>query len=723
MDISLQDQCLAIAESLADEYDFIAFADADTADMKLFRTRGIFSAVNTELSDDTLYAFINYIAENFAASEADRELLCQRMTLDLVQRQLHVSTPAEIRFEVMLPSMQQGFSDLSQSKKQHYSLELHHIPLQRFERTIIVSIRNIESEWAASVLREENDRRRENQLMDAFLKAEKANSVKTEFLSRMSYNLRVPLNDIVGTVQIASKQPDIPDRMRENIIKVEESADKLLTMVDKLLDMSRIQDGGVQFEKSPISMNNLIEYCSASMISKADSKDIKFVTDIPKLKYGHVFGDEAYLKKILMNLLDNAVKYTRRGGKISFRVNEVPSEGKKVVMRFEIEDTGIGMSKEFMEHMWDAFAQEDLPDKSIDRGIGLGLSITKDYVERMGGIIIANSREGAGSIFTVAIPFEINENPEPTRRDGSSNRLSGLNLLLVEDNELSRDIATELLQGEGARVTTAVDGQEGLDIFEKSFQGEYDAILMDVTMPVMDGLEATKRIRSSRRPDASTIPILAMTANAFGDDILKSYEAGMNAHLTKPVDIKMLQRTLMNCIHAQSQTLSRQLEAATEQANTDSLTGVKSKSSFDIEIKKLTRRLEAGEGVEFSFVMCDLNGLKWTNDHLGHSHGDELLMASTKCICSVFKHSPVFRVGGDEFIVILEGEDYDNREMLVKRFYDVAGHKYEAGKTSIDHPSVALGIADYDPFIDKNVATVLDRADNEMYKAKKKMKE
>ena len=376
--------------------------------------------------------------------------------------------------------------------------------------------------------------------------AESASKAKSQFLSYMSHDIRTPMNGIMGMTDIAMKNIDKKDKVNACLQKISDSSKHLLSLLNDILDLSRIESGKVSIDKNPMNIMSLVENCATIMEGQIITRQLEFVRDFDEISYPHVLGDELHLRQILINILGNAIKFTKDGGKVTFSVKEEVVNEEKVDYLFTIEDTGIGMSEEFLEHIWDAFSQEEKRANIKCIGTGLGMAITKQFVDMMGGQIEVSSKLHKGSKFTVKLSFELDKNEQGLEvTDIEDVDINGMRILLVEDNELNREIAMEVLKEEGAYVDVAVDGKEALDIFTMSKQGAYEAIIMDVMMPNMDGITATRHIRSSEHKDAISIPIIAMTANAFEEDIKKTKEVGMNAHISKPLNPTVLFSELM----------------------------------------------------------------------------------------------------------------------------------------------------------------------------------
>jgi len=386
-------------------------------------------------------------------------------------------------------------------------------------------------------------------------KAESASNAKIEFLENMSHDIRTPINGILGMTAIALREPNIPAKVEYCLFKIDTASHHLLSLVNDVLDMSHIESGKTEIVHEPMDIRKTINNCVNIIQGKMADRSLQLITEFDQFKHPQVYGDELHLRQILMNILGNAEKFTPDGGKIMFRVKEKYTASNKLVYFFEIEDTGCGMKPEFLAHIFEPFTQEAGGARTQFGGTGLGMSITKKYVDMMGGKIAVKSEVGVGTIFTVGLPFDAdtsahaNADAEVMPDLVESSPLDGVKVLLVEDNELNREVAQALLQDQGMHVSAAVNGQNAVFLFKNNPPGTYDIILMDIMMPVMDGLEATKQIRAMDRPDAKKIPIIAMTANAFEEDVRKSYDAGMNEHLSKPIILETLIKVLSKFVN------------------------------------------------------------------------------------------------------------------------------------------------------------------------------
>ncbi len=382
---------------------------------------------------------------------------------------------------------------------------------------------------------------------EAQRRAQEASAAKTAFLSRMSHDIRTPLNGILGLLELNGQHPDNAVANAENRAKAKVAANHLLTLINDILEMSKIEDHAVELENLPFNLTDLCRDIFVLGQIRANSRDVALTTSGPDtFAYPDVYGSPLHVRRVLLNLVENCIKYNKPGGTVHCSAEQMDLVGDKVVYRFIISDTGIGMSPEFLKHLFEPFAQANDDARSNYQGTGMGMPIVKALVKNMGGSISVESKLGRGTTFTVDLPFVINRTPEAAEApaDAEECDICGMSILLVEDNELNTEIAQTLLENDGALVTTAVNGREALELFRAKPAGTFDAILMDVMMPEMNGYEATRAIRLCDKPDAADVPIIAMTANAFIEDVARAKESGMNDHLSKPIEIEKLKKTL-----------------------------------------------------------------------------------------------------------------------------------------------------------------------------------
>ena len=398
---------------------------------------------------------------------------------------------------------------------------------------------------------EEEKRRRDiarayrQQLKNTAEKAELANKAKTEFLLRMSHDIRTPLNGILGMLDMADYYGNDLEKVKECRRKVRESSNILMELINEVLDMSKLESGEVTLEHVPFDLSTISSEVFTVMDKLATEQDIEIIEDCD-MQHTKFIGSPLHIKRLLLNILGNAVKYNRPHGKVYVTCREISFDDKTAILETVIRDTGIGMSEEFQKHLFEPFQQENASARTKYGGTGLGLSIAKSLAEKMGGTIACESKKNVGTTFTIQIPFDVDfsERINVTENREENFSIAGKTIILAEDNDINLEIAQFILSETGANVIVAHDGEEAVRAFASSKPGKISAILMDIMMPVMDGYEATRRIRAMSREDADTIPIIAMTANAFVEDRLATKKAGMNAHITKPLDAKKVIRII-----------------------------------------------------------------------------------------------------------------------------------------------------------------------------------
>ena len=415
---------------------------------------------------------------------------------------------------------------------------------------MLTAIQMFRRRSAREYLAERDRREREfrEQLMESAEKAEQANRAKTEFLQRMSHDIRTPINGIRGMIEIANYYKDDPDKQTECRKKIWDASGLLLELVNEVLDMGKLESGEIMLEEREFDLKELLDSVGIVVDKQARERGITIITDGYTVEHRCLLGSPLHLRRLLMNIISNAVKYNRVGGEIRLGCCEKPSADPETAqIEFTCADTGIGMSEEFQKHVFEPFAQERNTARSEYGGTGLGMPIAKSLAEKMGGTLSFVSRQGVGTTFTLSLPFRICHAPEKRNKPKrllQTSSIAGLHVLVAEDNRMNMEIAEFVLNVEEAFIIKAVNGEEAVRIFADSRPGEIDAILMDVMMPVMDGLEATRRIRARKRPDARTIPIIAMTANAFAEDRQRAFAAGMDMHIAKPLEGSEMVETL-----------------------------------------------------------------------------------------------------------------------------------------------------------------------------------
>ena len=394
---------------------------------------------------------------------------------------------------------------------------------------------------------QEKDEKYKAELLRTAKKAEAANEAKTEFLQRMSHDIRTPINGICGMINVADYYADNMEKQTECRAKIKEASHLLLELINEVLDMSKLESDEVVLEEIPFNLNSISEEILGVIEHMATEQNIRIIWEEKEVTHWNLIGSPVHVKRILMNILSNAVKYNKENGYVYISCREIPSKQTAMTtLEFVCRDTGIGMTEAFQKRIFEPFAQEHAGSRTKFAGTGLGMPITKKLVEKMSGTISFESKEGTGTTFVIRIPFRIDTDMKDRTEaeEKTETSIHGLHVLLTEDNELNMEIAEFVLQNEGAVVTKAWNGQKAVDIFRKNRPGEFDAILMDIMMPVMNGYEAAKMIRSLDREDAKVIPIIAMTANAFTEDKMRAKEAGMDEHIAKPVDGKLLVKVI-----------------------------------------------------------------------------------------------------------------------------------------------------------------------------------
>ena len=414
-----------------------------------------------------------------------------------------------------------------------------------------------------------SEKKTQNQLENKVEKETKENQfnrAETIFLNSISHDIRTPLNVIIGYTALASAHVNEAQEVKRYLSKIQTASKHLLLLVNDVLDMSHIESGTLKLEHAPVYFPDVLEDLKSIVQTDISAKQLEFHVDTKNMVHKNVITDKLRLNQVLLNILENAVKYTRPGGKICFQIQELKGQEPGFAKyEFRVKDTGIGMSEEFIEHIFEPFSREQTSTVSGIEGTGLGMAIVKKIVDRMGGTIAVKSRQGEGTEVIVILKFKVSSQPvanemralsrpeqmetfsekekakqENSKEESSENPFKNKKILLVEDNELNREIAVELLKEEGFILDTAEDGTIAVEKMRTAKPGQYDLILMDIQMPIMDGYEATRQIRKLKNPETANIPIIAMTANAFEEDRQKALEAGMNEHVSKPIDMERL---------------------------------------------------------------------------------------------------------------------------------------------------------------------------------------
>lgn len=386
---------------------------------------------------------------------------------------------------------------------------------------------------------------RQKKIQAALDMAKHASQAKSEFLSRMSHEIRTPMNGIIGMTEIARMSVDDRGQLLDCLDKIEQSSQYLTSLINDILDMSRIESGKIELEQRAFSLPDLLNQIYDMLRQKAEDGGVEFLVKMDGLSVKTVIGDRLRMSQVLINLVSNALKFTSEGGTVALEARQTTLSGQNVTLEFTVSDTGIGISEEFQTRIFEPFEQEAAATSRQYGGTGLGLAICNNFVKMMGGTLNVRSRIGEGSQFVVRLTLlkaveETEEVPVQVSNQQRNSDLTGIRILLAEDNSINAEIATILLEKNGAQVTRASNGREAVDLFGDAPEGAYSLILMDIQMPVMDGLEASHAIRKMERPDAKRIPIIGLSANAFQEDIDQALQSGMNGYLPKPVDVKKL---------------------------------------------------------------------------------------------------------------------------------------------------------------------------------------
>lgn len=385
-------------------------------------------------------------------------------------------------------------------------------------------------------------------LSDSLAKAEEADRVKKRFLSRMSHDLRTPINGINGMLEIARQNRDNPEKIDECIEKIALSCDNLMSLVQEVLDMNTLENGGLELTEEKFHLPALLTEELRPIVRRAESGGLTYTAYVDDFKHPNVEGSPKHILQIFDRILDNAIKYNKPNGSITLTGREVSKSNKVAMYEFVIEDTGLGMGAEFVKNIFEPFEQEHNEARTKYMGTGLGMSIVKKLIDQMNGEVAVESQPGVGTKVCFTIPLKVCDDAEEQKQGQEDINLAGCRVLLVDDNDLNMEIAQFLLESAGMVITGAVNGQEAVDVFSQSGEGEFQVILMDIMMPVMDGLEAARTIRKMERRDARSVPIIALSANVMDSDIRRTKMAGMNEHLAKPINANQLLESIARCL-------------------------------------------------------------------------------------------------------------------------------------------------------------------------------
>lgn len=515
---------------LANDYQAIYLVNLDTNDYQEF---GVSGDYKDEISTQFVRTndFFDDLEVNLTkvVAEQDRSEVARMLSKENIKRKLSTKTAFSFNYRLVVDGMER-----------YYLCKIIRLT-QKLEtgNKVIIGIFDDDGR-----IRKEDERRRA--LEDAVTVAKNANRAKTEFLFNMSHDIRTPMNAIIGFTNLALSHADDKKYLTECLNKVSLSSEHLLSLINDVLDMSRIESGKMQIENKPASVSKGNDQIVSIVQELALAKNINFTSEIKNVDQEWIFCDQLHLNQIVLNILSNAVNYTNPGGEVEYIVEQVPFDDDRVTLVFTVRDTGIGMSEEFLSRIFDEFERENNTTMSTIQGTGLGMSIVKRLVDMMGGTIEIESAQGLGTTVVVAITFNIAQPCEEDEDDSDSicKLPEGCRVLLVDDNELNREIAVDMLKDLGVAYEEARDGIEAVETVQKYEPGYFDLILMDVQMPKMNGYEATKAIRNLNNPDIANIPIIAITANVFDEDKRDALDAGMNAHLSKPINISDLSKLM-----------------------------------------------------------------------------------------------------------------------------------------------------------------------------------
>ena len=520
----------AMLQALGESYLSVVYADLDKNEIVIEKMEEGYEELFFVQEISEIHGFddaIQYYADAIVVEE-DRERFLATFTRKNLMQKFEHTSHFTIRY------------NCAREKMQPFCVETFVVKMNADQNRneIVFGLRDVQEIV-------EKERQQIKAMEDAMEEAKRANIAKSKFLSRMSHDIRTPLNGIIGMLEINDRHPEDIEFMKENREKAKVAASHLLSLINDVLEMSRLEDDNFELDREVFNIQKLTEDVLTIVAMQATEEGITVdhADCSSQFVYPYVYGSALRVRQVFLNILGNAVKYNKPGGSISCKAELAWVKENRVCYRCIISDTGIGMKEEYLQHIFEPFSQELEDARSSYQGSGLGMAIVKKLVDTMGGEIEIQSEINVGSTFVVSIPFEIAEDIGEVEKQQECD-ISGMRILLVEDNALNMEIAQVLLCDAGADVDAVYNGKEALEKFGNSEKGRYQAILMDVMMPVMDGYEATRQIRRLEREDAREIPIIAMTANAFAEDRRKSKEAGMNEHLAKPVTLMKLKEML-----------------------------------------------------------------------------------------------------------------------------------------------------------------------------------
>ncbi len=532
----------AVIDTLTNTYNTVWIIDnLDTGrfllyhtDMDAVHTEAIKNALSHTRYTDTKTQYVDTMV-----AEEDRKRMQEQISLPYIRKQFETKTQFSVTFQRKL-----------ETGLRYYRIDFGKVKMPDGSIGAMMGFKDVDAEVRDTMAKNQA-------LKDALQTAEQASKAKTAFLSSMSHEIRTPMNAIIGLNNIALNESNVPDNIREYLTKIGTSADHLLSIINDILDMSRIESGTETLKNEEFSLDFCLEQVNTIVNEQCEDKGLEYVFQTSGKIDDYYIGDSMKLRQILINILGNAVKFTPEGGTVTFTVKEGRRFDRKATVKFEIKDTGVGISEDYIPHIFDAFTTEDAAATNKYGSTGLGMSITKRLVDLMDGHIEVESEKGTGTTFSVTVtlgevPHESEELEETSDLDDNEVTvradLAGRRILVAEDMEINSEIMVMVLDMREMEADVAENGRIAVEKFLEHPEGYYDAILMDMRMPEMDGLQATRTIRASGRGDAESIPIIALTANAFDDDVRRSLQAGLNAHLSKPVEPELLFDTLETLI-------------------------------------------------------------------------------------------------------------------------------------------------------------------------------
>ena len=524
----------SVMQMLGEDYTTVIYAPLQGGIIEVIKADESHVIVPNEVSLDIHTATQKYAQAYIIAEE--RQSFMEQFSLESIEQAVLTGKGITARFDA-----------ISHNGKTE-CMEYHLMPALTNEGApaAVIGLRNVDEQV-------QKERLQMNMLREALEQAKAANSVKEQFLSRMSHDIRTPLNGIIGLLKIDELHQDDLQLINSNRRKIQVCADHLLSLVNDVLDMSKIEDNKVSLASTTVYLPDMSDDIETIVRIQGEEKGITMVYDntgVMTLQHPYICCSPVHVRQILLNLYSNSIKYTDAGGTITTEFREIGVKDDKVILQMIISDTGIGISSEFLPHIFEPFTQDSADARSVYQGTGLGMAIVKGLVDRMDGTIEVESEPGKGTVFTLTIPFVISSaDALPSAQQEKQYSLKGMKILLAEDNMLNNEIAVTLLEEAGASITSVYDGQEACDTLLASPDGYYDVIMLDIMMPRMDGLQTAKAIRESGRKESRDIPIIAMSANAFEEDIRKSLDAGMNRHLVKPLDMKIVLSAIVHEYH------------------------------------------------------------------------------------------------------------------------------------------------------------------------------